>query len=195
MSINCTDRDGLERFMKSSLKESRYRHSLGVQKMASHLARIYGADIEKAEFAGRYHDIAKCFDNETMDEAVRKYKLPEEYLGNPALAHSKVAAEILKNEFGVDDEEVLNSVRSHTTARPGMSLLEEIVYVSDAIEENRNYPQLKKLQKQAETDIDGVCLIIMDFTIGKIYEKGRVPDDTTLRAREWIKERIGSKQN
>ena len=193
MSINCTDRDGLERFMKENLKESRYRHSLGVQDMASHLAEIYGADVEKAEFAGRYHDIAKCFDQEKMDEAVRKYNLPDEYIGNCALAHSKVAAEILRIEFGVDDEEVLNAVRSHTTARPGMALLEEIVYVADAIEDNRNYPQLKALQKQAETDLDGVCLIIMDFTIGKIYEKGRVPDKTSLEAREWIKERIGKK--
>lgn len=181
--------------MKDALKESRYIHSLGVQDMAAHLAGIHGADVEKAEFAGRYHDIAKCFDQKEMDEAVRKYGLPDMYIGNAALAHSKVAAEILKNEFGVEDEDILNAVRSHTTARPGMSILEEVVYVADAIEDNRNYPQLKELQKQAETDLDAVCLIIMDFTIGKIYEKGRVPDNTTLKAREWIKERTGIKQD
>jgi predicted HD superfamily hydrolase involved in NAD metabolism len=181
--------------MKENLTENRYKHSLGVQEMASHLASIYGADVEKAEFAGRYHDIAKCFDQETMDEYVRKYDLPAEYLGNTALAHSKVAAEILKNDYGVYDEEVLNAVRSHTTGRRDMSLLEEIVYVSDAIEDNRNYSQLKALQKQAETDLDGVCLIVMDFTIGQIYKKGRVPDNTTIEAREWIKERIGRQEN
>lgn len=181
--------------MKDNLTDNRYAHSLGVQEMASHLADIYGADIEKAEFAGRYHDIAKCFDQETMDEYVKKYGLPEDLLGNKALAHSKVAAEILKHEYDVDDEEVLNAVRSHTTGRKGMSLLEEIVYVSDAIEDNRNYPQLKTLQKQAETDLDGVCLIIMDFTIAQIYKKGRTPDNTTIEAREWIKERIGRQGN
>lgn len=195
MSINCTNRDGLESFMKDNLTESRYAHSLGVQEMASHLAEIYGADVEKAEFAGRYHDIAKCFDQKTMDEYVRRYDLPEALIGNKSLAHSKVAAEILKNEYGVDDEEVLDAVRSHTTGRREMSLLEEIVYVSDAIEDNRNYPQLKALQKQAETDLDGVSLIIMDFTIDQIYKKGRVPDITTIDAREWIKERIGRQEN
>ena len=192
MSINCTNREALESFLKDNLNESRYRHSLGVQEMAAHLAVIYGADTEKAEFAGRYHDIAKCFDQETMDEYVRKYDLPDNLLGNIALAHSKVAAEILKNEFGVDDEEVLNAVRSHTTGRRNMSLLEEIVYVSDAIEDNRNYPQLKALQKLAETDLDEVCLIIMDFTIDQIHKKGGEPDKTTLEAREWIRERTGS---
>lgn len=181
--------------MKDNLKESRYRHSLGVQEMASHLAAIHGADTEKAEFAGRYHDIAKCFDTETMNLYVRKYGLSDEFIDNKALAHSKVAAEILKHEYGVVDEDVLNAVRSHTTGRIGMSLLEEIVYVSDAIEDNRDYPQKKELQEQAETDLDAVCLIVMDFTIGQIIKKGRTPDKTTLDAREWIKERIGIKQN
>ena len=193
MSINCTNRKSLEDFMKDNLKESRYIHSLGVEKMASHLAKIHGADIEKAEFAGRYHDIAKCFDKDTMNDYVRKYELPDEYLDSTALAHSKVAAEILKYEFGVDDEDVLNAVRSHTTGRRDMSLLEEIVYVSDAIEDNRNYPELKYLQKLAETDLDRTCLIIMDYTIEKIEEKGRAPDNTTLYAREWILERLRSK--
>ena len=181
--------------MKENLKESRYKHSLGVQEMASHLAEIHGADVEKAEFAGRYHDIAKCFDQKQMDEAVRKYGLPDEYIGMKALAHSKVAAEILKNEFGVDDEEVLNAVRSHTTGRKDMSLLEEIVYVSDAIEDNRDYPEKKNLQRLAETELDIVCLIVMDFTIDQIYKKGRVPDNTTIEARVWIRERIGKKGN
>lgn len=179
--------------MKDSLKESRYRHSLGVQEMASHLAKIYDADVEKAEFAGRYHDIAKCFGQDKMDELVIKYGLSEDYLGNAALAHSKVAAEILSKEFGVDDEDVLNAIRSHTTGRVEMSLLEEIVYVADAIEHNRNYPELKSLQKQAETDLDGVCLRIMDFAIDMIRDDGRIPDDTTIKAMEWMKERIGSK--
>ena len=195
MSINCTDKEGLEKFMRDNLKESRYIHSLGVEKMASHLAKIHGADIEKAEFAGRYHDIAKCFSEAKMNDCVNKYGLPDEYLNSTALAHSKVAAEILKNEFGVDDEDVLNAVRSHTTGRREMSLLEEIVYVSDAIEENRNYPELKYLQKLAETDLDRTCLIIMDFAIEMIEEKGRVPDNTTIDAREWMLERIGSIKN
>ena len=57
--------------MKENLKESRYRHSLGVEDMAVRLAATWGADIEKARFAGRYHDIAKNFDQERMDSCVK----------------------------------------------------------------------------------------------------------------------------
>ena len=69
----CNDIGALERFMKENLKESRYRHSLGVEKMAVKLADIYGADADKAAFTGRYHDIAKCFDEKTMDENIKRY--------------------------------------------------------------------------------------------------------------------------
>jgi HD superfamily phosphohydrolase YqeK len=67
----------LEEFIRTHLKESRYRHSLGVEEMAVKLAHIHGADAEKAAFAGRYHDLAKNFDDETMDSYIRKYGLPE----------------------------------------------------------------------------------------------------------------------
>lgn len=190
MSISCTNREGLEAFMKANLKPSRYTHSLGVEKMATELARIHGADIEKAAFAGRYHDIAKGFDTETMNEYIVRYSIDPKYMDNTALAHSKVAAAILENEYGVIDQDVLNAVRSHTTGRVGMSLLEEVVYVSDAIEENRNYPELKELQAEAKENLDLVCLHIMDFAVQMILEKGRELDEETLDAREFIRERL-----
>ena len=188
----CTNRNELEKFMKDNLKPSRYAHSLGVEKMAAALAEVHGADVEKASFAGRYHDIAKCFDPERMNGYVRKYGLSDQYIDNNALAHSKVAAEILKHDFNVTDEDVLNAVRSHTTGRKDMSLLEEIVYVADAIEDGRNYEGLKELQQQARDDLDGACLFIMDWTINRIREKGRTLDEDTLEAREFIYQRINS---
>lgn len=191
----CTKIKELDKFMKDNLKPARYIHSLGVEKMSAELAIAHGADVEKAAFAGRYHDIAKCFDDETMNEYVRKFGLDDVYIDNNPLAHSKVAAGILRNEFGVTDEEVLDAVRYHTTGRAGMSLLEEIVYVADAIEENRNYPGLNELQQQALTDLDGACLFIMDYMLGRLELKGRIPDYDTTSAREFIINRIEHNTN
>ena len=58
--------------MKENLKESRYRHSLGVEDMAVKLAGLHGADPEKAAFAGRYHDIAKNLEAAEMDAQIRR---------------------------------------------------------------------------------------------------------------------------
>ena len=163
----------LEHFMKTNLKESRYRHSLGVEEMAVRLADIHGADRDKAAFAGRYHDIAKCFDQDTMDACIKKYGLPEELLGNNALAHSKVGASLLACEFGVTDEDILNAVRYHTTSRRGMSLLEEVVFVADVVEDNRTYHDLKYYQDLAYRDLDRACIEILEYTAGDLKQKGR----------------------
>lgn len=176
--------------MKENLKESRYRHSLGVEDMAVRLAGIWGEDIEKARFAGRYHDIAKNFDVERMDSCVRKYCLPEELLGNNALAHSKAAAAILEKEFGVDDADILNAVRYHTTGRSGMSLLEELIFVADAVEDNRTYNDLKYYQQLAETDLDRACFEILEYTIWSLGSKGRDIHKDTLEARDWVWKKI-----
>ena len=186
----CNDIGALERFMKENLKESRYRHSLGVEKMAVKLADIYGADADKAAFTGRYHDIAKCFDQKTMDENIKRYSLDERLLGNPALAHSKVGAAILEHEFGVSDEDILNAVKYHTTARKDMSLLEQITYVADVVEENRTYPDLKYYQDLAAKDLDQCTLEILEYTISDLTDKYRQIDKDTLRAYNYIKHKL-----
>ena len=186
----CNDIGALERFMKDNLKASRYRHSLRVEKMAVKLADIYGADADKAAFTGRYHDIAKCFDEKTMDENIKRYSLDESLLGNPALAHSKVGAAILEHEFGVTDEDILNAVKYHTTARKDMSLLEQITYVADVVEENRTYPDLKYYQDLAAKDLDLCTLEILEYTISDLTDKYRQIDKDTLRAYNYIKHKL-----
>ena len=195
MSINCTDRESLEEFIKVNLKESRYRHSLGVEDMAVKLAGIHGADAEKAAFAGRYHDLAKNFDEETMDSYIRKYGLSEDLIGNNALAHSKVGAAILENEFGVTDREILDSVRYHTTARKNMTLLDEVIFVADVVEDNRTYSDLDYYQDLAYRDLDRACLEILDYTIGDLTAKGKVTDRDTLEARDWVFNKIKETKN
>ncbi len=195
MSINCTDKTGLEEFLRSNLKESRYRHSLGVEEMAVRLAGLHGGDAEKAAFAGRYHDIAKNFDNATMNAYIEKYSLPDYLRDNNALAHSKVGAAILEKEFGVTDADILNAVRYHTTARKDMSLLEELIFVADVVEDNRTYSDLDYYQDLAYRDLDRACLEILEYTIGSLTSKVMEIDMDTLEARDWVLQKIKETEN
>ena len=190
MSINCTDREALERALRTDLKESRYKHSLGVEEMAVRLSGIWGGDSEKASFAGRYHDIAKNYDQERMDACIVRYGLPDELIGNNALAHSKVGAAVLEHEFGVDDREVLDAVAYHTTARAGMSLLDEIVFVADVVEDGRTYSDLPYYQQLAYDDLDRCCLEILEYTINSLNSKGKAIHKDTLEAYAFIRDRI-----
>ena len=102
---------------------------------------------------------------------IRKYGLPEKLIGNNALAHSKVGAEILEHEFGVTDREILDSVRYHTTARKDMTLLEEVIFVADVVEDNRTYSDLDYYQDLAYRDLDRACLEILEYTIGTLPQR------------------------
>ena len=125
----------MNEYLKRNLKPRRYTQSLGVVETATRLAEIYGADREKAHLAALVHDIAKCLTQEESNRLVRFYGLPWKYQNNQPLAHSKLGVALLRDEFGVTDEEVLSAVSYHTTGKAEMSLLEEIIYVADAIEQ------------------------------------------------------------
>jgi HD superfamily phosphohydrolase YqeK len=51
----------------------------------------------------------------------------------PQVVHGPVAAAVLQQYLGIDDEDVLNAVRFHTTLRAGASPLEQLVFIADKI--------------------------------------------------------------
>ena len=38
---------------------------------------------------------------------------------------------VVRDELGIDDEDILNAIRYHTTGRAGMSLLEKVIFTAD----------------------------------------------------------------
>ena len=140
-----TDRyTALRQLLRQKLDDYRYIHSLGVADSAGDLARIYGADEEKAYFAGLLHDIAKNMPKEEQLALMEKggIKLTEEEKNNPALWHAMAGECYLRCEMGITDIEILGSVRYHTTGKKGMTLLEKIIYIADYISAERNYPDV-----------------------------------------------------
>ncbi len=81
--------------LRQRLKPSRLQHTLGVRDMAVKLAKIHGADVQKAETAALLHDFCKNLNVEESNAIVEQYGLGEQYLNNTALAHSQTAAAVL----------------------------------------------------------------------------------------------------
>lgn len=185
----------LDEYLKRVLKPKRYIHSLGVVDMAGELAEIYGADVDKARFAGLVHDIAKCHSCESMNRLIRTYGVDLKFINTPELAHSKVGAAMLKHDFGIEDNEILMAVSSHTAGRYGMSLLEEIVYVADAIEINRTYPEVAELRALAKQDLDRACLDIIDYSIDLLCARGVSVDNDTYEAKRFIQDKINERKS
>ena len=96
------------------------------------------------------------------------------------------APTLANKDFGIEDEEVLNAVRYHTTGRAGMSIIEKVIFLADSIEPGRNYPGVDEIRQVAETDLDRACLMSLERTIDYISKKGYFLDPDTLDAREWF---------
>ena len=93
------------------------------------------------------NDMYRGVSEDVLNYYIKHLDLDKKYLNNCNLAHSKIAAIIMKRDYGIEDEDIINAVSYHTTGRPGMSLLEKIIYIADAIEPNRNYPGVDALRE------------------------------------------------
>lgn len=130
------DLNEIDNWLKDNLCEERYLHSLGTMEMAVELAKRFNLDEEKAKTAGLLHDCAKCFPNERLLDIIHKH-IPEvedcELLNYKTL-HAPVSAYLAKNQFGVEDNEILDAIRWHTLGRCEMSDFEKIIFLADKIE-------------------------------------------------------------
>ena len=138
--LNKKERLALIRELETELAFGRFIHTMEVASTAANLAMCYGEDPAKAELAGLLHDCAKCMSLNKMLKICEKSGVPlsdiEKTSGS--LLHSKAGAVLAACKYGVEDEDILNAIRYHTTGRPGMSLLEKIVFVADYIEPGRD---------------------------------------------------------
>ena len=179
--------------LEKDLDAERFEHSLGVEYTAACLAFIHGADVMDARIAGLLHDCAKCIPDEKKISIMEKNGcLPlQEELDNHSLLHSKCGAIIAADKYGIENDDILNAIRFHTVGRPGMSLLEKIIYVADFIEPGRkNLMIMADVRKAAFIDIDQALLWIMEAVRGYVESKGYPVAPSSLAAYEYYKNQI-----
>jgi len=178
--------DKIKEKMRSILTLKRYNHTLGVEKVAIELAHKYGADMRKVRKGALLHDCSKQFSLAKMhelcdcDETIAFYG----HLGE--LLHGFAGSVYAKNEFGITDEEVLNSIRYHTIGRRGMSLVEKIIYVADAIEPSRTNIEVETIRRLAFEDIDEAILHEVDRKMEYLIKKEAIIHPNTVDMRNWL---------
>ena len=157
------------------LKHERFMHSLGVRDTAGLLAERYGADMQKARLAGLLHDITKNRNKEFHLHTLKKHGLDADklLLHSRKVWHSVTGAYYVRDVLGIDDAEIFDAIRYHTTGRAGMTTLDKIIYTADFIEPSRKYEGAEQLRKTAFEDIDKACLEGVKFCI---EEQLSVPD-------------------
>jgi len=168
--------------LKSMLSKKRYIHSLNVADESVKLAERWGGENEKkkAYLAGLVHDACKDMPQDEQKLLVEKSSgVCNVELETPALWHSVAGAWYVKNRFYIDDDDIINAVRYHTSARAGMSRLEEIIYMADLISADRSYSDVEKVRKLAYSSLEKAMLYALKFSIIEVAGKGsKIPINT-----------------
>ncbi len=170
--------------LQAALKPERYRHSLGVCSEAVKLAKRYGADENKAYTAGLLHDCAKgmSIDEQINECHKRGVELDNIMLKCPAVIHAPLGAAVAADEYGINDSEILEAIRYHTTAKADMTTLDKIIYLADMIEPSRSFDGVELLRKTAYEDLDTAVLEAIRQSIFFNLKKNAVIHPKTLEA-------------
>jgi predicted HD superfamily hydrolase involved in NAD metabolism len=136
-------------------QQYRYQHSVRVARCADLLAQRHGLAAHKARLAGMLHDLARLYSPARLlaECEARGLGIGPAEREHPMLLHARLGAAIAREQFGVEDGEVLSAIAKHTTGAPEMSPLDCIVYLADSLEPGRSFPERAELWELALRDL------------------------------------------
>lgn len=176
-------RDKMEYKLKKELDHQRFVHTLGVEETAIEMARLFGEDEEKAALAGLLHDCAKCMPLSQMIKAARHEDVDDVMKESKALMHAVAGRCVARDIYHVEDPEVLDAIRWHTTGRGEMSALEKIIYLADMIEPNRKpFEGLETLRGLCREDLDRAMHTALRMSLEHVQRQGKTLHPDTLAA-------------
>lgn len=171
--------------LKKKLDVYRFTHTIGVMYTASAIAMAHGVDIYTAQTAGLLHDCAKCIPDKRKLDLCRTYQIPVTSIEaeHPFLLHAKLGAYLAKTKYKITEPDILSAITWHTTGKPNMSELEQIIFIADYIEPGRDKaPNLDEIRKLAFKDLDECTYRILKDTVTYLKEKPNSMDETTEEA-------------
>jgi predicted HD superfamily hydrolase involved in NAD metabolism len=166
----------IKQLLRVRLSADKYKHSLGVADTARQLAQHYCIDENKAYLAGLVHDYAKNLPPETLKALAETHDLytdPWEHV-IPEILHAPAGAFLVEQDLGIHDADILQAVRYHSVGAEQMSRLDEIIFVADMIEPNREYEDLPRLRREAYADLTACMLTAVDYSLRHCLETGKL---------------------
>ena len=143
MTFTSSEREALRASVKIRLSERRFRHTEGVADTACRIGSVLLPEqATELECAALLHDIAKEMNERELLDIARDsgILISKEDLNASAVLHSLIGPAIILRDFqNFATYNILSAVRNHTTGNKDMSIFDEIIFLSDYIEDGRDY--------------------------------------------------------
>ncbi len=183
--LKMMDLEYIEKQIKENMSTERYQHSQQVSQMAVMLAEYYHLPTVQAKILGLVHDCAKDYSLMELKQLISKYhlRLNNIEINIPGLWHAYVGAELVKDIFEIQNKEMLNAIRYHSTASIHLGLLGKILYIADKIEPGRKTKGLKRIRKLIWKDINLAMIKLLDQELRYLISRKSIIHPDTLQTR------------
>ena len=199
--------DYLKSAVMTEMSFNRFRHTLGVELMAKAIGEICMPNkVDVISVAALLHDISKEYSEAEHLSLMEKHGIvmSDEDRNVPLIWHSITGPLVVMEDFPeFASEEVFSAIRNHTTGSPDMSLLDEIIFISDYIEFNRTAEDCVALRNKLLSSIEKcqdeeACIRLihmavvesLENNIGFLSARHRKIHGKTMLTRDAIKAKI-----
>ena len=171
-------------------KEARREHSYRVARMAVERASSAGVEEGKALLAAALHDCGKYvpLTSPLLEDFTPPADVP------PPVMHQYTGAYLARHSFGIEDEEVLDAIRYHTSGRAEMTALGMLVYLSDLLEEGREFAGIDALRALFWGDLKMCLYRSLKDQLAYLAGTDKPVYPLTEQAYRWIKQEIKGKE-
>ncbi len=170
--------------IKKSLSAHRWIHTVGVAVAAAENCTRYGVSEKDAVTASLLHDCGKEL---AKDKALISQCGISSNVPSPVV-HQFISAYLAEHVYGVKDENILNAVKYHCSGRENMTPLEKLVYLSDMIEEGRDYDDVEELRNIFKRDKDEALLYALKRQLKRLNSAGLPIYCLTQKAYDYLEE-------
>ena len=192
--------------VEKRLSSARYLHTLGVERSAMLLGEYcLPSDIFSLRAAALLHDIAKEYSDSQLTSLLRgsAFSLTDEDLLSPQILHSFAAPIVIRSDFPEFSEpNILSATEKHTVGASDMTLFDEIIFISDFIEDTRKYDACKRMRLELISAlvpgdfsanalaVHKSCIATIEFTEKFLRDKGRPINERMINAKNALKAKI-----
>ena len=169
--------------LPAGLREHIYR----VQELALELAQHHNIDENRVKLGALAHDLARSMKGDQLLQKARELQIPIDPVEahEPILLHGPVAAELLRREVGLEDQQVYEAVYWHSTAHKGISPVAQVIFLADKLDPQKahRYPFLPELKELAIKSLDNATLDFLSRQLESLIHEGSTLHPASVEAR------------
>lgn len=167
--------ESVRKYALAAVSEERYKHSVRVAQTCAKLCAHFGLSEQIGFFVGIAHDICKSMNDEALLKTAALDGEPFLKIesSRPSLLHGRAAAVLLRDNWNVEDKDVLEAVANHTFGKVGMCDLAKLLYVADKIEPGRENVTEEYTARLMAMSVNQMTAAVVKESMDYLKSKGK----------------------